>query len=378
MPLTILMISNNYTPYSGGVVSSIQTSAHILRSQGHRVIIATLSFTPHDIDEADTIRIPAYCYFTYKNNPCCIPKNARKLLETVIQEYSPDIIHSHHPFLLGMIAVQLSKKHKIPLVFTHHTQYEQYAHYIPVPRWLTRAFIKKRLDAYCIRAQHIIAPSTSLAQQLPITHYTVIPSCIRTHFIHMVPPKKPKEITELITVSRFTPEKNIPFLLKVYSLLPQNTYKLTLFGFGHELENLKKLAYTTYNLDRRYCTFVEYPTQEQLMHAYQHAHLFIFASKTETQGLVIAESLAAATPVIALDATGVQDAVIDGYNGFLVRTAEEFAAKIELASLPALYKKLSQNAWHSACQYYPHMHGDVLIRTYSDVIKKFLNCHGSV
>jgi len=374
-----MMITNNYTPYKGGVVSSITTSAQVLRNAGHRVIIATLSFTKNDPLEADVIRMPSHIYLRYKQNPCGIPHNAYAVLETLVQQYKPDILHSHHPFLLGMLAAKLSKKYEIPLVFTHHTRYAQYAHYVPLPKPITQSIINRRVQDYCAMADLIIAPSTSLAQELSTNNYIILPSCIRSSFIHnALPTKSLPTIPEIITVSRFVPEKNIPFLLRAYALLPAKKYRFTLFGFGYALEELQRLAYSTYKLDPAYCVFKEHPTEAQLKAAYTHAQLFIFASRTETQGLVVAESLAAGTPVIALDAPGVHDAISNGHNGFLVHTEQELAQKIEqIMSDPLIYNHLSHNAWVSAQCYYPQRHGDALIHTYNVVIQKFLNCQGS-
>lgn len=369
------MVTNNYTPYKGGVVHSIQTSADALRAQGHRVIIVTLSLTNTDAVEKDVIRIPAIMHFTYKKNPVCIPHSIDRVLRTTLREYAPTIIHSHHPFLLGTHAAQVAQAHKIPLIFTHHTQYHAYAHYVPLPERLTQRYIRAAVAKYHAQTTHIIAPSTSVAET--INHpCSIVPSCIRDELLHATKPIKPQGIPHLITVSRFVPEKNIPFLLHAYSLLPAGTYRFTLYGYGHALDQLKELAYVTYKLDPQLCTFVEHPSPQELRTAYAQAHLFIFASHTETQGLVVAESLAAGTPVIAVDAPGVRDAVTHE-SGFLVHTAYELAYRIQYALDPVRYEALSQAAWESAHRYSKERHAKQLLTIYNEVTRKFLNCHGS-
>jgi 1,2-diacylglycerol 3-alpha-glucosyltransferase len=52
--------------------------------------------------------------------------------------------------------------------------------------------------------------------------------------------------------------------------------------------------------------------------AYHSSHALFFASTSETQGLVIAEAMAAGLPVVAVDDLAIADAVTDGVNGFLV------------------------------------------------------------
>ena len=167
IPLRIMMVTNNYTPYSGGVVSSIDVFASELEKLGHTVIIVTLDFLgPKHADPCNVIRIPCILRFIYKKNHMAIPLRAQHHLRKAIEKFKPDIIHSHHPTLLGAAARKVAKKLHIPCIFTYHTLYEFYAHYVPLAQSLVRYCIKKAVRSYCKRVNGIIVPTASLRRSL--------------------------------------------------------------------------------------------------------------------------------------------------------------------------------------------------------------------
>src|SRR5436189_6357245 len=100
--MRIIFVTNNYTPYSGGLVSSIDATVQELRAQGHNVLIITLNFLG-DLHKAenDLIRITCPIRFMYKKNHMAIPWRPTHELLSIAKQFSPDIIHVHHPFLLG-------------------------------------------------------------------------------------------------------------------------------------------------------------------------------------------------------------------------------------------------------------------------------------
>jgi 1,2-diacylglycerol 3-alpha-glucosyltransferase len=373
--LTIFMVTNNYTPYAGGVVSSLQASTAYLRTLGHRVIIVTLDFTGHPLEEEDVIRLYCPIRFFYKKNPMALPWRARKALKKLIAHYKPSIIHVHHPFLLGLTAYKIAKESKIPTAFTYHTLYEQYTHYIPLPQCITRTVIKQWVSRFCIQVNGLIAPSQSikqlLAPQMPTTSITVIPSGILALYIQprFSPKKSIVQRIELLSVSRFVPEKNIPFILQACKHL-KIPFRLTLIGFGMQLPFLQKYAYDQLGFTHDQVNFAIKPPHQQIAAWYRQADLFLFASVTETQGLVLAEAMASGTPVIAVSGTGVQDIVCDSNNGFLVESPEKMAEKIEyLASHPAIFVAMQEAAWKTGQQYHPLAAAKNLAHFYKEQIQ---------
>ncbi len=275
--MRIVFITNNYTPYSGGVVSSINASVDALRKAGHEVFIITLDFlgVVHD-DPPYVLRIPCLFKFTYNQNPLAIPWRPYHHMMRMIRALKPDIIHTHHPFYLGSIALKIAQKLSLPIVFTYHTIYEGYAHYVPLPQWLTRYAATKKVMRFCRDVDGIIAPSNFICQQVQShviqTPIVVIPSGLQELFLLPGPfvlslskhkwdlsfdpafvktsagtagqghsPTKPwrrrirtngnvqlsTQIFQLLYVGRFTQEKNIPFILDVMQMLQQNSPRYT-------------------------------------------------------------------------------------------------------------------------------------------------------
>ena len=357
--LSIVFVTNNYSPYQGGVVSSIVTTREALRAQGHIVHLITLDFTGNHHHEEGVIRLHCPVRFMYKKNHMALPLFAHTHLDQLLKQLKPDIVHIHHPFLLGQAALQAAQENQITSVFTYHTLYEHYVHYIPlIPKVITQHALHKRLEKFCNSIDGIIAPGSYVEKQIrayaPKKPVQIIPSSIAPLFFENRP-ELPKSITKpftLLTVSRFTPEKNIPFLLDVMKLLKNCPFRLILAGYGSEYDQLKAYAYKVQKLSPNTILFIEKPSKELLINLYHQAHLFLFASTSDTQGLVLAEAMSQGTPVIALDGPGQRDSIKNGHNGFLVTTQNEMAQKIRSTlSNRRLLTMLQNNTLETAQNY---------------------------
>ena len=378
IPLKIAIVTNNYKPYSGGVVSSIDSFANELRLLGHEVLIVTLDFLGNgQSSDHGVFRIYCPIRFMYKNNHMAVPWRADKVVYSLLKEFAPDIIHSQHPFLLGVSALKASKSLGIPLVFTYHTQYEKYLHYVPLPTVFTFPTVKKLANNYCNQVDGIIAPSQSIYNYLissNIKQIQIIPSGILPIFLSDKLNIRKNKPFHLLTVSRFTKEKNIYFLLDVFSKLDQNEFIFTLIGYGAELKPLQEYAYKHLNLSPDKIKFIEKPNKSIIASYYNSSDVFIFSSVTETQGLVLAEALAGGTPVIALNAAGSCDVIQNGVNGFLVETKEEMINKINLLSQDSvLHERLQYGAWATGNEFSPKNMTQKLVDFYFTIIKSKSN-----
>ncbi len=369
----IVFVTNNFTPYSGGVVRSIQAITDQLRAQGHEVRIITLDFGTKETDPDYVIRIPAWFTFTYRGNRMAVPRQAAAHIKQILKEFQPDIVHVHHPFLLGPIAVTQARALNIKTVFTYHTMYEQYAHYALLPSWFAKPFITYKVKNFCTLVDHVIAPSNYIAQRLQkwgVTHYSIIPSPIDHIFERSEQPQKIiQEPIKLLVVSRFVPEKNLTTLLDACALL-DNRFTLTLVGFGYYYRRLQRYAYSTLKLSNNKVHFVEKPTQEQLLEQYQNAQVFLFSSVTDTQAIVLAEAMSQGLPIISLHGPGQEDIIKQSVNGYLVDSVQEMAIYIErIAHDSNLYKKLSSHAFETARNYYSAQITQRLMDLYEQVCK---------
>ena len=338
--MRILIVTNNYTPYSGGVVSSLKALVPELQRTGHEVLLVAPQFlsvhpddpSVHPDDPAWVFRIPALIRFTWHNNSMALPWRMKHNLSEIMHSFKPDVVHVQHPFLLGAVAAQVAYSQGIPVVFTYHTMYEAYAHYVPLPQPWVKRFIVWYVRRFCNRVTTIIAPGNTVRQLLidrgVTTPIVVIPSPLQEVFLksrqrheHQQRGSQLKNLSDtrcvLLTVGRFVVEKNMHAVLDLYAGLPREQFRLVLIGYGVLYEQLQEYAYTTLGLSPDDVQFLHKPSQEIIAQWYADADLFIFTSQIDTQGLVLVEAMAGGLPVVALPGPGQQEVIVDGVNGFI-------------------------------------------------------------
>ncbi len=338
--MRIGMMADVYKPHVSGVTHYISLNKRVLEARGHRVFVFTFGDLDYPDDEPRVIRSPGipvpetpiYLGFAYT-------RSARNLLQTM------DVVHVHHPFLSGRLALRYCRPHGIPIVFTNHTRYDLYAKaYLPMlPDQIGTTFLQTYLPSFCREVDLVIAPSegvrrvlTSLGVDAPIK---VIPNGVDlSPFRQPIDPVSredlgvPQHDVLLIYVGRLGPEKNLTFLLRAFagalSAHPEAT--LLLVGDGPERDNLEDIARRSGLGEKvRFTGLVPYEAIPRYLRA---ADAFVTASVTEVHPLSVIEALAAGLPILGIDSPGVGDTVIDGHNGLL---AEE-----DLASFTAQMTRL--------------------------------------
>ena len=150
--MNILMMTNTYTPHVGGVARSVSTFTKKLSDLGHRVIVVAPEYEGTSKDEKDIIRIPAIQHFNGSDFSVVLPIPV--FLENHVEDFKPDIVHSHHPFLIGSTAVRISTKYSVPLVYTQHTMFEKYTHYVPVGFEKLKQFVASLSTGYANLSNH--------------------------------------------------------------------------------------------------------------------------------------------------------------------------------------------------------------------------------
>ncbi len=375
--MRIIHVTNNYYPYCAGVVASIDAIVHEQKKQGHEVVIITLNFLgDQHADPEYVIRIPSVMRFMYGVNHAAIPWRPGAFLRATFSSFKPDIVHVHHPFLLGKIAVRIARSMHIRTVFTHHTMYEQYVHYVPMPAFLMKPAVLHAVHQFCTKIDGIVVPSSGMRKRLDdegIYGAMVIPSPLRpsylTHALHVKQLHRP---IHLLSVGRLVKEKNIKALLDLMVVLP-DYYVLTLVGYGAYYEQLQEYAYHTLGLERQRVVFMYKPSPEVLQEQYHAAHFFLFSSTTDTQGIVLAEAMAHSLPVIALDGIGQRDCVVTGYNGYLVHNVEDMARALRAIECDENhYQALRRGACATARNYSAEVLGQRLIEYYHGIVAKEL------
>ena len=161
--MKICMFTNTYLPHVGGVARSVSFFSKDLRDAGHRVLVIAPTFPgceEHDRDEAEVFRVPAIQQFNGSDFSVRIPSPF--LVDENVDLFEPDVIHSHHPYLLGDAALRAARRRKLPLIFTHHTLYEEYTHYIARNPENMKRFAAFLSTNYADMCDRVVAPSQSI------------------------------------------------------------------------------------------------------------------------------------------------------------------------------------------------------------------------
>lgn len=359
--MKIGFFSDSYRPYMSGVVRSIEDFTRFLRQRGHEVYIFAPDYPDAGEDPENIFRFPSFPVVTNKSFRMAIPYTMG--ITDEVRALELDIIHSHTPFLMGRLALRLADKLDLPFVFTYHTLYDRYTHYVPGVSSLAKRVVAKYVLSYCRRSDLVLTPSPfvrdMLAEERMETPLRVQPTGVILAEYEAADGKRVREefgIGEkeelLVFVGRLGQEKNLEFLLQCGRRLLNNdsatsrgksfatgeTGKspasagrkrwLMLVGEGPEQENLEALA-GELGIGSK-VVFAGYQPPGRVKDFYAASDLLVFPSLTETQGLVLLEAMATGLPVVAVDAGGVSSVVDNGDNGFLVdEDRDEFCQAVE-------------------------------------------------
>lgn len=352
--MKILMMTNTYKPHVGGVAESVERLAAACRRKGHKVLVVAPQFPDQPEDEQDVIRLPAIQNFNGSDFSMSLP--APLQLRKALDRFQPEIIHTHHPYLLGDTALRVAAVRDIPLILTYHTMYEKYTHYVPADSPLLKRFVIELSVRFTNLCDHVIAPSQSVAEVIrergTTAPVSVIPTGVDYEQFSSGDGNRirreqgiPDEAWVVGHVGRLAPEKNLDFLARSVAefLREHPAAHFIVAGDGPSQKSMETIFLNTTGMDRIHCLGVR--QGQELIDCYHAMDVFAFSSQSETQGLVLAEAMAADVPVVALDGPGVRDVVEDHRNGILLEQQDEarFAAALhEVYSLSDSQRKTWQ------------------------------------
>ncbi|MDC8802915.1 glycosyltransferase [Halomonas pacifica] len=335
-----MMFTNTYQPIVGGVSESVLRLTRRLQAQGHRVRVVAPRLTGQPEAEPDVVRVAAVQHFNGSDFSLPVPIPGR--LHEAIEAFEPDILHSHHPFLLGDTAARAAETYGLPLVFTHHTLYEHYTHYVPGDSPRMRRFAIALATQYTRLCDEVIAPSESIRDLLlergANPHLSVVPSGVDTARFARGRGEAwrrrlgiPASAPVVGHLGRLAREKNLDFLGEALAqaLVREPRLHALVVGEGEARQGLEASAVRRDVAGRLH--FTGGLQGQALIDAYHAMDLFAFASHSETQGMVLVEAMAAGLPVVAVDAPGVREVVVSGHNGRLL--AEDDAEAMATALL---------------------------------------------
>ena len=385
--MNIAIFTNNYLPNHYGVTNSIESFRKQFEKMGHTVYIFAPAYKNYTDNNPNVFRYPALDVRYRIKFPIPIPYSRK--IGRKIKELKIDIIHSQHPNLLGTVAYRLAKKRKIPLIFTWHTLYDMYVSYVPFPfSKLAKFWIIGNAVKYANKVDQVIVPTNSvkkIIKEWGVKNKNIIdiPTGVEEKFFDNSDAKKIRKKLKIssdkkiiLSISRLTEEKNVSLLLKMVAGVLQKR-KDTIFVLGGEGYLLKKLKEEAKNLGvNEKIIFPGVIKKNEIKNYFAMADIFVYASKSETQGMIISEAMFAGLPIVALDASGVRDLVLSGETGKLILENEQFEKELrKILDNNDLLKKFSQKAKERAEQKYTDK---VCALKMLDVYKKLLKNYLSV
>jgi glycosyltransferase involved in cell wall biosynthesis len=296
-------------PIVNGVVASIDALRAGLRRDG----IDVITFVPHlrgdgGDDDGRRVRFPSLPLPTPTGYRLCIPylgacdrTRARAL----------DIAHAHSPFVSGWFAAAHARRMRIPLIYTYHTRFEDYAHYAPFASRATRNAMIALTRAFANRADVVIAPTSAMRERLREigvgARIDVVPSAIdgarfaratRSRAVRALLGARGDADRIVLVVARLAREKNVERIIDALPFLAPDI-RVALVGDGPQRAALEARAAAAGASER--VRFVGALDPAVVPGAYASADAFAFTSRTETQGLVLGEAQAAGLPIAAID-----------------------------------------------------------------------------
>ena len=376
--MRIGMMVDLYKPYISGVTIYVEINRKYLEDMGHDVFIFTFSGDKDYIDnESNVYRSPGLPI----SEGFALNFVHRREIKRVIQ--TMDIVHVHHPFISGQLALRYCKPLNIPVVFTNHTRYDLYAQtYAPaLTKEISQTFIQTYLPHFCSRVDMVVSPSKGMADILrtlkidvPIT---VVPNGVDIRkFRQALDPGKrekfgfSKSDVLFIYAGRLASEKNLPLVIKSFNAVAQsvdNTY-LLIVGNGAVEGLLKEMAGQTPSADRIH--FTGRIPYDELPNYLSMCDVFVTASTSEVHPLSVIEAMASGLPVLGIDSPGIGDTVEDGDTGLLsTNDPMIFTAKMMRLCLDReLREKMSLAALEASDKYSIEHTGAIMLSHYERLV----------
>jgi len=336
--MRIGMLVDAYKPYVSGITNYVALSKRFLEKAGQEVFVFAFGGDDYVDEELNIIRtrglllVDSGYYFSVRYN-----LHAQRILRTM------DLVHVHHPFVSGRLALRYCQPRGIPIVFTNHTRYDLYTQaYLPmIPDVVGDTFLRAYMPSFCKSCDLVIAPSPGLREVLRglgvESLIEVIPNGVDLAPFQAGPEAvsradlgfSDKDVV-LTYTGRLGPEKNLAFLLRAYAGTARayENVGLMIIGDGPERDNLEALVRMMGIADRVHFTGVV--AYEEIPRYLVAADAFVTASVTEVHPLSVIEAMAAGLPVLGIRSPGVSDTVEDGVSGLIAQEEDlaEFTAKM--------------------------------------------------
>lgn len=348
--MRILTVSDVYFPRINGVSTSIASFRAALAQRNIEVALVAPAYPEQHDDPPDIVRIPSRRVPFDPEDRLMHTRALRRALDRLGPQPF-DLVHVQTPFAAHYAGLSYARRRRLPCVATYHTHFEEYLHnYLPaLPkgglRWFARTLARRQcnaLDAAIVPSSAmqdtlvdygVTAPLHRVPTGIPVEHFGTACRLASAEFRRRF--AIPEAAPVALFVGRAAHEKNIGFLLDALPHALARTPELILVvaGEGPALPALQRQAARLGLTARvRFVGYLDRTTE--LPACYAAADLFVFASRTETQGLVLLEAMAAGVPVLAFAALGTRE-IVEPQRGALPAPQEAPAFGAALAELIA-------------------------------------------
>lgn len=360
--MRIGMMADTYKPYVSGITNYIDLNKRALENEGHEVYVFTFGDLDYQDDELRVIRSPGlpladtgfYLSLRYKTAH-------KKLLRTM------DVVHVHHPFLSGRLALSYCRRVQIPIIFTNHTRYDLYAQArLPLmPEEVSNGLLQAYMPDFCDAVDLVISPSHGMEKVLRQynvqSHIEVVPNGVDLRHFHQA-----KSLSRahfgfsdqdilLVYAGRLAPEKNLEFLIRSFAGVTQvfpNVHLLIVGGGQKQFEEEIKLLPSQLGIADR-IRFVGMIPYDHLPSYLAMCDAFVTASVTEVHPLSVIEGMATGLPVLGIDSPGVSDSISDRETGLLATNdIASFTAKLTYLCMDSSHRKTMGHAAREASAQY--------------------------
>jgi 1,2-diacylglycerol 3-alpha-glucosyltransferase len=342
--MRIAFFTDTYYPQLNGVTISVDNLAEELREKGHTVYIFAPKLRKRKTKKDDDLTNIRTVSLLARNTPTPVyvpmPTSYREYIKMYRLEF--DIIHAHGNGAFSLLGYQVARMKGIPYVLTFHTLLNKYTHYFLRGHVVKPGMVESALKIFANLCDGIITPSEKMKKELLRfgikKQIHVIPSFVNQEgFAHV---KKeylhkrfeiPASSPILLSVGRLGKEKNFEFIIEIFEELAKKDRQSHLVIVGHGTEN-KHLRQKVEDLDlSSRIHFTGKINKRYINSVYADADIFVFASVTETQGLVLLEACAAKLPVVVVDDPAFDNMIMNGKNGYVVPLQKKaFVEKIQV------------------------------------------------
>ena len=363
--MRVAIFGESYLPHLSGVTVSTEALARGLGARGHDVVLVVPR--PAEGRNPGSAGMPGpeprFAWLPSYQLPRVAPPGYRMPLPVpwatalaTVDRFRPQIVHAQSPFVSGQLARRAARRARSPLVFTHHTRFADYRHYLGPIAAPGAAVTDAYLRGFWAACAAVIAPSRDLAGEIRAPRVEVIPTGVDVAALAAIAPVDPRpargwpsDAIVVVTMGRLATEKSVELVLDALGIAAVNDERLRLLviGDGPAAPSLRARAARPDLLGR--VGFTGLLPHLEALASVAGCDAFAFASRTDTQGLVLAEALACGVPVVARSGPGVADSVRSGIDGMIVDDVRGLATAIALlASDPDRRREMAAEARQGA------------------------------